>query len=421
LLAIQNRECLTNVLPTMKPSYTFFARADRKNKRNEMPVYLRITYNRKLRYVNTGIKIEEKHWNDSKEEVRKSHPAEKSYNEELRKLRLKAQQIGFELGRKKRVSAKHIADQLKGKNPTDFVKFTRRYIQELKESGSIRLSKQTKVILNKIIKFNNSETMEFSEITHDFLDELQHFMKREYKNHQNTIRKDYERLKMVFTEAEKKEILNENPFDKYELPQRQKSNKEALTFEQIKTMERLDLEKGSDLYHVRNYFMFSFYNAGIRFGDLCKLQWKNIQDGRLKYVMGKSLNTQTPKWKNIKLTDNCFEILKDYRTSGSEEDFIFPILDTSKNLEDPTVFDSDKGSKNAIINANLKELAKLAGIELTLTFHISRHSFARHAANMGMNVYAISNALAHSNLKTTQTYLSSFNESLLDREMDSIF
>lgn len=74
-----------------------------------------------------------------------------------------------------------------------------------------------------------------------------------------------------------------------------------------------------------------------------------------------------------------------------------------------------------MVNANLKKLAKMAGIELSLSFHISRHSFARHAANKGMNIYAISNALAHSDLSTTQVYLSGFNESLLDKEMSSIF
>lgn len=382
---------------------------------------MRITYNRKIRYVNTGIKIEEKYWNSKKEEVRKSHPSSKVFNEELRLMKLKAQQIGFDLGKQNRVSAKNIADRLKGKNPMDFVKFTRNYMKELKQSGSIRLSKQTNVVLNKIISLNKSDSLEFTDITRVFLDDLKNHMKVEYKNHPNTIRKDFERLKMIFSNAEEKELLNENPFEKYELPSRQKTKKEALTYEQIKSIERLDLEKGSELYHVKNYFLFSFYNAGIRFGDLCKLKWKNIQDGRLKYAMSKSQHTQTPKWKNIKLSEKSFEILRDYRSSGSDEDFIFPILDTSKNLDDPAIFDSDKGSKNAVINANLKEIANRTGIELSLTFHISRHSFARHAANAGMNVYAISNALAHSNLKTTQTYLSSFDESLLDKEMESLF
>ncbi len=202
------------------------------------------------------------------------------------------------------------------------IKFTRKYLRDLKLTGSVRRSKQTNVILNKIIKYNGSDKVEFSEITQEFLDGLKYYMRDKIGNHQNTIRKDFERLKMVFAEAEENKMLNHNPFDKYKLPPRQKTKKDALTYEQIKAIERLDLDLNSDLYHVRNYFMFSFYNAGIRFGDLCRL-----------------------KWKNFKLNEYSFNILKDYRTSGSEEDYIFPILDTSKDLSIPSVFDSEKSSK----------------------------------------------------------------------------
>jgi len=182
----------------MKPSYTFYARPERKNDRNEMPIYLRIIYNRKTRYVSTGIRVEEKHWNDSREEVRKSHPSEKVYNEELQKLRLKAESIGFELERAGRLSAVSITEELKGKAPVDFVAFTEAYIERLIENGSIRLAKQTNVILNKVKDFTESESVEFNEITMAFLDDLIQYLKTEYKNHQNTIRKDYQRLRKVF-------------------------------------------------------------------------------------------------------------------------------------------------------------------------------------------------------------------------------
>jgi len=58
----------------MKPTYSFY---NRKNKQNKVPTYFRVTYNRKLKYVNTGIKIEEQYWNETREEVKKSHTSEK--------------------------------------------------------------------------------------------------------------------------------------------------------------------------------------------------------------------------------------------------------------------------------------------------------------------------------------------------------
>jgi len=137
--------------------------------------------------------------------------------------------------------------------------------------------------------------------------------------------------------------------------------------------------------------------------------------------MSKSAKNNNPKWKNIKLRDQSFEILKAYRTSGTDDDYIFPILDNSKDLDNPSTFDSEKGNKNAVINKLLKEIAQRAGIEQNLTFHIARHSFARYAASQEMSVYSISKALAHSDLKTTQVYLESFDVKLLDKEMDELF
>jgi site-specific recombinase XerD len=63
----------------------------------------------------------------------------------------------------------------------------------------------------------------------------------------------------------------------------------------------------------------------------------------------------------------------------------------------------------------------MAGIDTYMSFHIARHSFARFAATQGMNIYAVSNALGHTKLETTQIYLNSFDESLLDKEMEYLF
>ncbi|HLR36858.1 MAG TPA: tyrosine-type recombinase/integrase, partial [Chitinophagaceae bacterium] len=66
-------------------------------------------------------------------------------------------------------------------------------------------------------------------------------------------------------------------------------------------------------------------------------------------------------------------------------------------------------------------IAELAEIEENVTTHIARHSFANFARKKGMSLYSISKALAHSNLKTTEQYLNSFDEEMLDTEMENLF
>ncbi len=78
-------------------------------------------------------------------------------------------------------------------------------------------------------------------------------------------------------------------------------------------------------------------------------------------------------------------------------------------------------SKNVIANRYLKKIAQRAGIQASISFHVSRHSFAHYALKKGMDLYAISKALGHSDLKITETYLKSFDEELLDNSMNKLF
>ena len=53
--------------------------------------------------------------------------------------------------------------------------------------------------------------------------------------------------------------------------------------------------------------------------------------------------------------------------------------------------------------------------------HIARHSFANIARQRNANVYDISKALGHSNLKITETYLSKFDTTSQDATMKQVF
>ncbi len=405
----------------MKPSYILFIRKDKLNNSGKAPIFLRVTYSRKKSLYFTGIRVQPKFWNPDKREVRRSHPAYKTLNKQFEQLLFKAQEIGFKFEKQKKISASKIVDRLKGVNPENFFSYAEDYCKRLERTGAIRRKKQTYVLINKLKRMVKSDYLELTVLTPAFLEDFEIFLKNDIGNAQNTIVKDMERFKMIVCDAMVNEVIDKNPFENYKIPPRQLSKKEALSLEQIFDIQKLELEKGGRLFHSRNYFLFSFYNAGIRFGDLCKLKWDNIQDGRLRYLMRKSENNTSPKWKNIRLNKQSLEILDYYINNNNHSSYIFPLFEDQIDYSSPVVYDREKSRVNSLTNLDLRKIAKLAGIETHISFHVSRHSFARHAANMGMNMYAISNALAHSNLKTTQTYLKSFDEDLLDREMEQLF
>ena len=57
------------------------------------------------------------------------------------------------------------------------------------------------------------------------------------------------------------------------------------------------------------------------------------------------------------------------------------------------------------MNAYLKEIADVCGINKDLTFHIARHTFATTVTlSNGVPLETVSKMLGHTNLKTTQHY-----------------
>ena len=68
----------------------------------------------------------------------------------------------------------------------------------------------------------------------------------------------------------------------------------------------------------------------------------------------------------------------------------------------------------------MKEVAKLAQIDATLTTYVARHSFATILKKSGVNIALIGEALGHSDIATTQIYLDSFDNEQVDEAMKNL-
>ena len=66
------------------------------------------------------------------------------------------------------------------------------------------------------------------------------------------------------------------------------------------------------------------------------------------------------------------------------------------------------------INRNLKEIARLADISVPLSMYCARHSWASAAKGKNIPISVISEGLGHDSERTTQIYLDSFENNVLD-------
>ena len=385
---------------------------DKKTSDGKIPIYIRITENRKSRYLSTGISVKENEWNKRLQEIRKSHPLSVKLNEELTQLKLKSESKKSELRQKEKLDAKTLKRELETNKNISILEYAEEYKVLLKQQDRYWEHKHFKVLLNDIAEFGYSDAI-LNRIDLKFLESFRDYLFHKKKNGNNTVRKKMQRFKGFVSEALKHGYIKHDPYRNFPSIKRERASKSKLDVEQIEKIKSLDLSQVENLWHTRNYFMFSYYCAGIRFSDLCTLKPENIVDGRLRYSMKK-----TGTKKSIKLYPPALEILEYYNTID-QESYIFPILD--EVIEDAFILRRQISSKNVLTNKWLKKIAEKAGIQEKVTFHIARHSFANLANKKGVGIYSLSKMLGHSDLKITETYLKSFDEELIDQEMDNIF
>jgi site-specific recombinase XerD len=211
-----------------------------------------------------------------------------------------------------------------------------------------------------------------------------------------------------------------NPFINYTVGSI-KGNKQKLDLTDIKLINDAELKPESQQWHTRNYFLFSFYTAGTRVADLMQLTWANIKNGRLMYQAGK-----TDKQTDILLLPEALQILQHY--SNNKQGFIFPILDSrlfeiSQKPEHKRTFDEREllceaiKKKTALLNIYLKKIQKKTGITVSLSNHISRHSFANILMQKNIPVSKIQGLLRHSSMTMTENYLKELQSVECDEAM----
>ena len=395
----------------MSITVTPVLRKSKKRDDGRAPVWIRITANRKSRFVSTGVQIAPEYWNDTKKAVRKTHELASAYNAKIRRVRLQAEEAALESE-----SAEAVKTQITSSGGS-FTAYFESYISRLRKRDQYWQRKKFSTTLNKL-QATLGEEISWSDLTPASLRKLERHCLDERGNNPNTTRKELSRVRRVVNQAVKEQLLDagNDPFQVYELPKGVQTERRRLSMEDMQALQDLDLTPGSDLLRDRDAFMFAFYGGGVRFGDVCRLRPEMVAGGRLRYRMMK-----TEKPVSVRLPDPAHDIVARW-SNNDETPYLFPYLDEGDE-RDPVHLRKRISVWNQMANRSLKELAAKAEIENPddVTFHVSRHSFADLARKSSGDLYAVSKALGHSNLKITERYLSSFDQDAVDSLTDSMW
>lgn len=406
----------------MSATFIYYIREDRVNRQGLCPIYLKITYERKRRYLNTGIRISPSEWNDDKQKVRRNHRTYQQLNQELEILTEKAQQYYRELNRDGKASAEAIKRRLMSSSKDNFFTLAYEYIDELEANEQFWTKKQTKVAVEKMRTFHGSDDLPLNLIDVAFMEQFQNYLKTKLGNLPSTIHKNLGAVRIILDRAVKHHLLPANPLknEGFSIVKKNSTSVKAkLNAEQIQALDELELERGSNHWHARNAFILSFYLCGMRFGDLASLRWKDVKGGRLVYNMNKTGNPI-----NVKIPEGAKRILNHYRSPDtSPKDVILPFLSDlpPEEIESAATVRKKISSANAWVNSCLKDIAKEAGIDETISMHVARHSFAQYGMEKGITVYKMMMLLGHQSIKVTQDYLKTIDVKLVDETIDAMF
>ena len=428
-----------------------FVLNNKPSKSGKYAIMLRITIKKDRAFMVSGVELKSpanflpEGKNDSWVHSRESDY--KKMNKKLKELKDSASDTFDELVKLHSVVTPNmVVERMKPTSDTaktnSFMAFVKDRMADILNAGGFRNWKKYNCFLLKLeafLKQEGKKDLMFDEVTPTLLSKFEaylHTLKNERQPdkmlHPNYIQVLMKCFRAMYKAAIDKELIEHPISMKAFSATHIETEKEKLNLAEIGLIEALPLEEGSLIWNCRNAFLFSFYCAGIRAGDLLQLRWCNItSDGRLNYQMGKNHKTR-----DLVLVEQAADILKKYRKPTSKAtDFIFPFMDASKpyssaiTQEDRDTLPielkkkmlNDMAAKNALMNKELKKMAEMAGIEKKVSMHISRHSFAKVAKEEGTDNLHLKNLMAHSSIKVTETYMGSFDTQKTDEALQHIF
>lgn len=263
---------------------------------------------------------------------------------------------------------------------------------------------------DSIKAFVGDKRLSFKSITVQFLKRYESHMTLNGKS-PTTLAMYLRCLRYLYNQAIKEGIVKREdyPFGKgnFEIPQPQ-NIKKALKLAEIGKIYK-HVPDNSVEHFYRDLWLFSYLCNGMNMKDICWLKYSNIHGDHIHFRRAKTINTnRNSKPIDIVISPEVKQIIDRWGNKPELPDsYIFPFLTDDKSYE----------KKHAIVaqavqmtNQYIKRVATKVGIESNITTYTARHSFATVLKRSGVNVTFISDALGHTNIKTTENYLDSFED-----------
>lgn len=362
-----------------------------------MPIYMRLTVNGINKEMSTGRHCDPQQWNSRGGRVNGNSENAKRINKNLDKLRVKMDETHDNLIREEiEITTETMWNDFSGfkEAPKTLLIVFQDHNDKVKAligkdftKGTLTKYNTTKKHVESFMKSRlRISDIEVKRIEYVFITEFDFYLRNTCGCANNSAIKHLKNLGKIMRECLAKKWITHDPFAGHKNKLKKVDRVKLSELELLRMQEKQITNKR--LGQVRDIFLFCCY-TGLAYVDVQKLSRTNIQigiDGGQWIFINRH---KTAVASHIPLLPVAAEMVEKYREHPECEisGKVFPV------------------SSNQKMNAYLKELADLCGIEKLLTFHIARHTFATTITlNKDVPIESVSKMLGHTDIRTTQIY-----------------
>ena len=373
----------------------------------EGTVYYRITHKQTIRQITTPYRIFREEWDAQKSEVALACGGRELFLRTVREHTARdAERLRTIIGRLETAGCAFTADDIVDRflapaHEGSFVRFMEELVARLQHLGKIRTSETYAAAAESFMRFRGGRDLLLNEIDSDLMVEYQTYL-RQRGLAMNTVSFYNRILRAAYNRAVEKGLAEQRHPFRHVYTGVDKTVKRAIPLQAIRRIKNLDLSARPSLEFARDMFLFSFYTRGMSFIDMAHLRKQDLRNGILSYRRRKTGQQLFIKW------EQCMqEIAGKHAAKGSDR--LLAIIRTPDNAL--------RQYRNALrlVNNKLKTISAMAGLQTNLTMYVSRHSWDSIARSKHVPLSVISEGMGHDSETTTQIYLASLDNSLIDR------
>ena len=377
----------------------------------EGTLYFQIIHKRVARTVFTDCRVFTSEWNNvSSSVITRGTEERKAYLEMVAsKLKWSMERFTKIIAGKEKEKAYYSVDDIVSEYnkqpdcPTLF-NFIRSMVTKKTAAKRYGTAKTYRDSLASFSSFRNGKDITFDNLNEDVINQYEAWMKN--KGLKRNSSSCYLRtFKTLYLKAVELGLTDDRDIFRHVFTGFATTTKRAISIDAIKAIRKLNLENNPALAFARDMFMLSLYLQGMAFVDIAYLKKSDIRNGQLQYSRKKSGQTLTISWEKP-----MQEIVDAYSHLTKDTPYLLPIITKQDGTERKQY---EKAEHN--VNRNLKKIGEMAGLHIPLTTYVARHSWASIMRDMGNDITVVGKGLGHSDIKTTQIYLSTIDNSTVMR------